>query len=45
MRIYTVRFTKNGKKYAYRTTNFKMVKKVMRKVKNAWFGSYDPNEL
>lgn len=45
MRIYTVRFRLNGKKYAYKTTNFRMVKKVMKKFKNAWYGSFDYNEL
>lgn len=45
MNIYTVRFSKNGKKYAYRTTNFRMVKKILRKVKGAWYGYYNPCDL
>lgn len=45
MNIYTVRFTHNGKKYAYRTTNFRMVKKVLRAFKGAWYGYYNPNEI
>lgn len=45
MNIYTVRFTHNGKKYAYRTTNFRMVKKVLKTFKNAWYGYYNTNDF
>ena len=45
MRIYTVRFTHNGKKYAYRTTNFKMIKKVLRVFKDAWYAYYDATDF
>ena len=41
MIYYTARFTKNGKKYAYKTTNFKVIKKILRKIKSAWYGCYD----
>ena len=45
MIIYTARFTINGKKYAYKTTNFKMIKKILRKIKNAWYGYYDDTDF
>ena len=45
MKIYTIKFNKNGKKYAYRGTNFRMVKKIMRKFKVKTYGYYDPEDL
>lgn len=45
MKIYTIKFRRNGKKYGYRTTNYKMIKKIKRKVKNYELGYYDPDYL
>lgn len=45
MKIYTIKFYSNGKKYGYRSTNFKMVKKIMRKFKVRTYGYYDPEDL
>ena len=45
MKIYTVRFTYNNKKYAHRTTNFKLVKKILKTFKNSTYAYFDYNEL
>lgn len=46
MRIYTIRFYHNGKKYGYTTTNYKLIKKLMKRFKNnCKVGSYDENYL
>ncbi len=45
MKIYTIKFYKNGKKYGYRGTNFKMVKKIIKKFKVKTYGYYDPEDL
>ena len=41
MKIYTIKFEKNGRKYAYRTTNHRMVKKLKRKANVYLVGIYD----
>lgn len=41
MKIYTIKFKKNGKKYGYKTTNYKLVKKLKRKVDVYLIGIYD----
>ena len=45
MRIYTIKFIKNGKKYLYRTTNLKLVKKIEKCCQVLMLGSFDYNEL
>lgn len=45
MKIYTIKFYFNGKKYGYRSTNFKMVKKVMKKFKVKNYCYYIPEDL
>lgn len=46
MREYTIKFYHNGKKYAYKTTNYKLVKRLMKRFKNSCkVGSFDWNEL
>lgn len=45
MRIYTIRFIKNGKKYKYRGTNYKLVKKIQKRCQVLTLGSFDYNEL
>ena len=41
MKVYTIKFKKNSKKYAYKTTNYKLVKKLKRKVDTYFIGIYD----
>lgn len=45
MNIYTVKFYHNGKKYGYRTTNYKLVKKIMRRFKNCYVAYFNYNDL
>lgn len=47
MNIYTIKFYCNGKKYGYRGTNYKVVKKIQRskKCQVVLFGYYNPNDL
>ena len=45
MKIYTIKFYKNGKKYGYRGTKFKMIKKIMKKFKIKSYAFYDPEDL
>lgn len=46
MRIYSIKFKVNGKKYRYSTTNYKLVKRLMKRFKNnCCVGSFDYNEL
>ncbi len=45
MKIYTIKFYKNGKKYGYRGANFKIVKKIIKKFKVKSYGYYDPEDL
>lgn len=41
MKIYTIKFRKNGKKFGFRTTNYKLVKKIKRVVDVYFIGYFD----
>ena len=41
MKIYTIKFTKNNKKYGYKTTNYKLVKKIKRLADVYFIGYFD----
>lgn len=45
MRLYTIRFLVNGKKYRYSTYDFKMIKKIQKRCKVLTIASFDYNEL
>lgn len=45
MKIYTLFFVKNNKKYAYRTTNFRRIKRLLRRIKGSWYGYYDATDF
>lgn len=47
MNIYTIKFYCNGKKYGYRGTNYKVVKKIQKskKCKVVLFGYFNYNDL
>ena len=45
MKIYTIKFIKNGKKYGFRSSNLKLIKKIKRKVNYYLFAWYDPANL
>ena len=41
MKIYTIKFIKNGKKYAYRTSDERKIKRLKRKVNYYLVAYYD----
>ena len=45
MKIYTIKFYLNGKKYGYRSSNFKMVKKIKRKFRVKTYAYFDYDNL
>lgn len=45
MITYTLFFTKNNKKYAYKSTNLRRIKRLNKRIKGSWYAYYDMNSL
>lgn len=45
MKIYTIKFKKNGKKYAYKTSNYRKIKRLKRQVNYYLIGYYDTTDF